>query len=325
MPDFADAAAAEAAPSNGAGAIPFAAPLGCPLCQRALSQTGDGIHCPPCERRDCPREFAMRDGFPDLVVGERFEDDTSDELLESEERNTAHTMRQYWLPRFRTATRSVDSPSVLSLGCGAGLEVDLLREAGFNAVGIDNGNRTRVWRRRSARDALVMANGMHLPFPDATFDIAFCGCVFPHVGVIGDTFRTAPDYWRQRLAVAGEMARVVKPGGSIFVSSPNRLFPIDLFHGRKVGSYRTPVNPPWRRFLLSAGDYRRLFLEAGCQGPAQAQSIRGYWGFCRSRGEWLGALLSIPVRGLFFLGSNALTPFLRASPLLPWIVVQIRR
>ncbi len=303
----------------------FAAPLGCPLCQRALEAEAQTLRCPPCERSDCPGSFPIVDGFADLVVGDRFEDETGDELLESEERNTRHTMLHYWLPRFRQATQGAAQPAVLSLGCGAGLEVELLREAGFNAVGIDNGNRARAWTRRSCPEALCMANGERLPFPDATFDIAFCGCVFPHVGVVGDSFKVRPDYWRRRLAVAKEMTRVVKPGGRIFVSSPNRLFPVDLFHGRKVGSYRTPLNPPWRRFLLSAGDYRRLFLEAGCAGPARALSIKNYWGFCRSKQELVGRLLSLPVRGLFLLGSNPLTPFLRSSPLLPWIVVEIER
>lgn len=127
----------------------------------------------------------------------------------------------------------------------------MLRDAGFDAVGIDNGNRTRVWSRRTHKNALLMANGMHLPFDDETFDVAFCGCVFPHVGVVGDSFKVSDRYWQDRLAVASEMTRVVKRGGSIFVSSPNRLFPVDLFHGRPIGSYKPPINPPWRPFLLS--------------------------------------------------------------------------
>jgi len=290
-----------------------------------MACAADELTCPPCDEAECPKSFRFENGFPDLIVGDRFEDETDDVLLKSEERNTTHTVQNFWTPAFRARAQGIESPHVLALGCGAGLEVDLLRQAGFNAVGIDNGNRTRAWARRDARDALAMANGMHLPFQDGTFDIAFCGCVFPHVGVMGDSFRTKPDYWRDRLAVAKEMTRVVKPGGAIYLSSPNRLFPVDLFHGRKVGSYRTPFNPPWRKFLLSAGDYRRLFHEAGCAGPSRALSIKHYWGFCRSKREWKGRALSIPVRGLFFLGSNPFTPFFRGSPLLPWIVVRIER
>ncbi len=307
--------------------IDFPVRVGCPLCRCDLHVESNRILCDPsCERSDCPRAFDLEDGFPNLIIGERFEDDSSDELLGGEENNSTYTVNNYWVPRFsEVRTASGQKLRVLSLGCGAGMEIDMLRDAGFDAVGIDNGNRTRVWSRRTHKNALLMANGMHLPFDDETFDVAFCGCVFPHVGVVGDSFKVSDRYWQNRLAVASEMTRVVKRGGSIFVSSPNRLFPVDLFHGRPIGSYKPPINPPWRPFLLSRRDYARLFKEAGCQGPAKAMSIKGYWGFCRTKTSLLGRLMSVPVKALFALGSPAATSFLRSSPLLPWIVVRITR
>jgi SAM-dependent methyltransferase len=147
--------------------------------------------------------------------------------------------------------------------------------------------------------------------------------VFPHVGVVGDSATPSPTCWQDRLAVAREMARVVRPGGHIVVSSPNRWFPLDLFHGRAIGSLRTPVNPPWRRFLLSAGDYRSLFLAAGCSAPAVPLSVANYWGFCRSNGTWLGRLAALPVKALLRIGSRGATRTLRGSPLVPWIVMLI--
>jgi len=307
--------------ADGSTADIFPVPVGCPLCKSAMLAAGQDITCSPCEKT-----FGHSMGFPDLIIGDRFDDDSSDELLCNEEQNTIHTIENYWLPKFTSLVPNKDTPSkILSLGCGAGMEIDQLRDSGFNAVGIDNGNRTRVWTRRSHKDALFMANGMHLPFEDNTFDAAFCGCVFPHVGVQGDTFKVRDDYWEQRLNVAREMTRVVRPGGTIIVSSPNRLFPLDLFHGRAIGTYKTPINPPWRKFLLSKGDYARLFREAGCTGPANAESIKGYWGFCRTKNSLKGRLVSLPVKAMFSLGSNGLTPFLRASPLLPWIVVRITK
>jgi len=300
--------------------------LCCPMCAKRLEPGRAGVSCPPCDRTECPKGFPAKDGFLDLIVGARFEDESSDTLLESEVRNSLNTVTNYWIPKFRkTSAHLSGRAKILSLGCGAGMEVDALRDAGFDAVGIDNGNRARVWKDRTHPGALVMANGMHLPFADGTFDIAFCGCVFPHVGVEGDSFKVTSRCYEDRLAIAKEMARVVKPGGAIFLSSPNRWFPLDLFHGREIGSYRTPFNPPWRRFLLSRGDYARLFLEAGCKGPVRAQSIKDYWGFCRTRTSLKGRILSIPVRALFSLASNEITPFFRASFLLPWIVVRVDR
>jgi len=302
-----------------------AAPVGCPLCRKKLSVVDRAICCPACERTDCPREFRFTGGFPDLIVGERFEDQLSDAQIDNEEINTQHTVRNYWLPLFRRVAGGIERPKVLALGCGAGAEVDLLRQSGFDCVGIDNGNRTRAWAQREAPDALVLANAMSLPFPDGYFDIAFCGCVFPHVGVVDDSSHVSEKSWEDRLAVAREMTRVVKPGGHIFVSSPNRWFPFDLFHGRKSGSFRTPFNPPWSRFLLAASDYRRILLEAGCAGPARAISIRNYWGFGQMKKSLLGRLASVPVKALLFLGSNAVTRMFRTSALVPWIVIGIRK
>lgn len=300
--------------------------LCCPVCRRRLAKGDKEVLCPPCDRTDCPKRFGEQGGFPDLIVGARFEDESSDELLEGEERNSRHTINNYWIPKFKELTSHLQGrPKILALGCGAGMEVDALCDAGFDCVGIDNGNRTRVWERRTHPGSLVMANGMHLPFEDGVFDIAFCGCVFPHVGVEGDSFKVTPHCYQDRLAIAREMTRVVKPGGAIFLSSPNRWFPLDLFHGRAIGSYKTPLNPPWRRFLLSRSDYAKLFLEAGCKGPVKAESIKGYWGFCRTRNTLAGAILSMPVRALFWLASNPVTPFFRASCLLPWIVVKAQR
>jgi len=303
----------------------FGAPLCCPFCRQDLAINDGRIFCPPCGREDCPREFALTSGFPDLVVGTRFDDDTDDELLASEERNSEFTVSNFWTPLFRAWTSPGQQLRILAVGCGAGVEVDQLREAGFDCIGIDNGNRTRSWLARRSVHSLAMANAKHMPFPEGYFDVAFCGCVFPHVGVVGDSSTPSSSCWEDRLAVAREMARMVKPGGHIVVSSPNRWFPLDLFHGRSIGSYRTPLNLPWHRFLLSASDYRRLFLAAGCAEPAIALSINNYWGFCRTSQTWKGRLFALPVRALLHIGSHAAMRMLRTSFLVPWIVMLVRR
>ena len=79
------------------------------------------------------------------------------------------------------------------------------------------------------------------------------------------------------------------------VSSPNRLFLFDIFHGRSPGSYQPRPNWPRDPFLLSVADYRKLFREAGCS-TAQAQPVEGYWGFIRSKHSLKGILLGLPVR-----------------------------
>jgi SAM-dependent methyltransferase len=171
---------------------------------------------------------------------------------------------------------------------------------------------------------LVLANGGHLPFANETFDAIYCGCVFPHVGVIGDSQTVAPGYRDARLALAREVTRVMKPSGAIFAASPNRLFPFDIFHGRKAGQYRPLRNDRKNPFLLSVADYTDLFLEAGC-AYIRPLSIAGYWGFIRSRRSLKGYLLGLPVRAWFWaISTKAATPFYGSS-LSPWIVVRARK
>jgi len=256
-----------------------------------------------------------------LIIGERFEDEMSCGQLCYEEEANSDTTLNYWLPLFQRLWPEPDRPPrLLSVGCGSGLDVDLLSEHGFDVMGIDPGNRSCLWRQRKQQSRLLLANGMHMPFADNSFDAAFCGCVFPHVGVIGDSNQVREDVFQQRTELAREMVRVLRPGGRIIVSSPNRWFPLDLFHGREPGDYLPRLNPLWSRFLLSRGDYARLFEAAGA-GRVRSLPVERYWGFVGSRHSLKGRLLSLPVRFLFWLVSRPAMSWLRGSPVNPWIIV----
>ena len=297
--------------------ITTAVPVVCPLCHaQDLRCSGDEISCPECGARfHCSEEFA------DLVIGDRFSDETSDAMLCYEEESNEDTTLNYWVPLFRKLWPNPQTPpKLLSVGCGIGLEIDILRQHGFDSMGIDPGNRSKSWRIRQEKDRLVLANGMKLPFDDNSFDATFCGCVYPHVGVIGDSNITRESYHADRLSLAQEMIRVLKPGGYIIVSSPNRLFPLDIFHGREPGEYIPRLNPPWSHFLLSVGDYRNLFQAAGAS-RVRTLPVNNYWGFVGSRGSLKGTLLSMPIRLVFSLVSLPFLAFLRGSPINPWIVV----
>ena len=288
--------------------------------QSALNSTLSGYACVGCSRR-----YPMTGGYPDLIIGERFDDASDETLLRYEERSNEDLTRGYWQPLFRRLFADQQrEPRLLSVGCGTGVDVDLLRQQGYDSVGIDCGNRTSVWPRRDHDDRLVLANGKHLPFEDNRFDAAFCGCVFPHVGVVGDSNITAPDVDEQRLALACEMVRVLRPGGYVIVSSPNRRFLFDIFHGRTPGSYTPRFNPPGSRFLLSVADYERLFRRAGT-GPATALPVENYWGFIRSKHSLKGMVFGMPVRFIFWLVSRPGLAALRGSPVNPWLVVMLQK
>lgn len=304
----------------------FPVPLVCPVCRGALRLEADALKCARCQRG-----YTFCNGFADLIHGGRFDDPTGEEQLRYEEECNFDTTRNYLLPLFARwwprASESVDGPQpprLLSLGCGTGIDIDVLTDSGYDAVGIDCGNRTNAWTKRRHARRLLLANGKHLPFADGSFDGIFCGCVFPHVGVVGDSFDLTPHYAEDRLELAREMARVLKPGGKILVSSPNRRFPCDIFHGRSGGGYKPRPYNPSDPFLLSIADYRRIFREAGCAN-VQPLPVDGYWGFIRSKHNVKGYLLALPVRFLFWLASRTHFRFLHASPLNPWLVVLIEK
>lgn len=299
--------------------------LVCPVCRGPLRFASD-IHC-----LNCGKQYAYENGFPDLIVGGRFEDEDDAERTAYEENCNEYTARNYLLPSFqrlftriRRTSATVERPRLLSLGCGTGKDVDLLNESGFEVFGIDCGNRCNVWPHRVHADRLYLANGKHLPFEDRSFDLVYCGCVFPHIGVDGDSTRVLPEYFEERLAIAREMTRVLRPGGHILVSSPNRWFPLDIFHGRTPENPYPRLNPPTNPFLLSSGDYRRLFGRAGCN-DFQLLPVTGYWGFIRMKQRWKGRLLSIPVETVFEAVSWRPLSFLRGSVVNPWLVMLARK
>ena len=293
----------------------------CPLCYATRWGAAAGsIVCGACGT-----PFPHDGHTADLTIGPAFDDGTSDDAMCGDEASNRETVLGYWVPLFRSVWPDPQQPpSILSVGCGVGVDVDTLQEHGFDSMGVDCGSRTRAWTRRTHRDRLVRANGLKLPFADGTFDATFCGCVYPHVGVVGDTTRPAATHGEDRLALAREMVRVLKPGGRIFVSGANRLCPLDLFHGRAPGEYVPRLNPPWTRFLLSAGDYRRLFAAAGADG-ARTLAVRGYWGFVTSRRTVKGRMFSLPVRFAFRVLSYRALARLRGSFVDPWIVVTARK
>jgi SAM-dependent methyltransferase len=297
---------------------PPALRLVCPVCRGELTVSSETLNCAACGAA-----FPYLNGFPDLTVGARFEDEPDADRSAYEERANEHTARAYLAPAFRRLFPN-QSPRVLSVGCGNGIDVDVLAADQFQAAGVDCGNRTAAWPGRRFPERLVLANGMHLPFEDAWFDVAYCGCVFPHVGTVGDSNHVAPDCQELRLKLAREMTRVVKPGGYILVSSPNRWCPVDIFHGRTPAHPLPRLNPPGSRFLLSPADYRQLFGAAGCDW-FRLLPVTDYWGFV-NRGETRkGRALVWPVQQAFRLAAWEPLRILRGAPFSPWLVMLIRK
>lgn len=307
----------------------FEGPLGdeielvCPESRCRLEPSENGFRALG-ENEVAAREWVMENGFPDLVLGGRFDDDTDEQCRCYEISSNEYSTEHFWIPLFQRHFRDQlargERPRLLSVGCGIGVEVDMLCEAGFACYGIDNGNRTKDWPKRGHSQGLLLANAMHMPFHDGTFDAVFCGCVFPHVGVVGDSNKTSDRYLEDRQKLADEMVRVTKPNGLVVACSPNRRCPVDIFHGRDAGSYLPRLNPPGSRFLLSIGDYKKMFETAGCR-TVKSLPVEGFWGFVTMNQSLKGKLLSAPIKAAFRLASKESFRFLRPTPIVPWVAV----
>jgi len=298
----------------------FTVQIVCPQCKGQLHSIPHALTC-----ESCKSEFPFEGDYPDLIVGQRYNDDTPEDEIRGEDDGNRATAKRYWIPLFKELWgKRPGAPTVLSLGCGVGSDVDQLCAAGFRAVGIDNGKRAAAWTEQRNRPAFFRANGQYMPFEDETFDFVYCGCVFPHVGVQGMTYNVTEDYYKQRLALAKEMVRVVKKGGRIISCNPNRNFPFDIFHGHRGGKFTARRTPRSNPLLLSARDYERLFGDAGCR-KFETLPVDNYWGFTGSSRTLKGTILTLPVRFIFWLVSRPQLQFMRASMFNPWLIMMMKK
>ena len=134
----------------------------------------------------------------------------------------SRTRRYMMVRRFREVLERADlapGQRVLDLGCGWGFGTLWARDSGAFATGIDLGLDQLRWARAALDPAhgfgLAQANAAALPFRSGTFDRAISVEMMEHV------FR--PD----RPRVLAEIARVLKPGARLALSTPNPASPIE--------------------------------------------------------------------------------------------------
>ncbi len=102
------------------------------------------------------------------------------------------------------------------------------------------------------------ADGLHLPFASAAFDLCISLGVFEHVGCTGPGMALPkPGMDSERKQFAQEILRVLKPGGHALITCPNKYLPLDFWHGMNRYGFR--VHAPWERWTPSVRDVRRAF------------------------------------------------------------------
>lgn len=119
----------------------------------------------------------------------------------------------------RDPRRSGVELDVLDVGCGAGTQSRFWNENGHRYQGLDiNEPLIRLANRRAAEQALrarfEVGTATALPFADGSFDVCLVPELLEHV-----------EDWRSCLE---ESIRVLRPGGVVFVSTSNRLCPVQV-------------------------------------------------------------------------------------------------
>lgn len=297
----------------------------CPHCRSELAPRGPALHCDGCSAR-----FDVTGGIANLQVERGFDDDDHIERWACEECTGTHMIEHYMVPLLRRLhpERAPGTLSMLSIGCGVGIDVEQLQAHGYRCHGIDVGNRAKTWARRADPRWFTRAAVQRMPFRTGQFDFAFLNCVLPHVGVVGDTQQVAPDWQQQRALAVAETIRVVRPGGHILLSNPNRLCPLDLFHRRDERSHMPRLHGPAEPFLQSFDDLRGAFVRDGGCRSAVTLPPANFWGFSptsKSSRYAVGRVLQASVKAYFAaLSVRALAP-LRTTALNPWLVVLVAR
>jgi SAM-dependent methyltransferase len=154
-------------------------------------------------------------------------------------------VENYWFRRHQVVYQRLAGRcagrEVLEAGCGKGYGADLIAGVARRVVAVDYDEAAVAHvRARYPRVDVMRANLAELPLPDASVDIVVNFQVIEHL-------------WDQAQFVA-ECARVLRPGGVLMVSTPNRI--------TFSPGCDTPINPFHTR-ELNAVELTELLVEAG--------------------------------------------------------------
>jgi SAM-dependent methyltransferase len=136
---------------------------------------------------------------------------------------------------------------ILDIGAGEGLETSLLKQLGYNPMGIISGEHNKRWAKKHYPDTEFIDCDMHdLPFPIDTFDAIFTNQVFEHA--------YAPFIFLL------ECYSVLKPGGLFYVCTPK-------FEERQSPNNPSTIEAQWishhHPSVFPPNVYRQLFEKTG--------------------------------------------------------------
>lgn len=221
---------------------------------------------------------------------------------------------------------------VLDVGCGNGYGVERWLARGHRTVGVDRSlYRLGRWAAERATEGaerrLVVGDAAALPFREGAFGLVVSSGMIEHVGVSETsapyTVRPHPDRDLLRRAVIAELGRILAAGGTLVVDCPNGAFPVDFWHGDRIGAFR--VHPVPDALLPTHADLLRWGAEADLTPRIEPLGRR--LRFRQVRRRWWGRLLA-PLAALFLRALDRVVSTRLGRPLArlyPYVVVSYRR
>ena len=256
-------------------------------------------------------------------------------LLEDEVIGVRHRMQHFYLPLFHEFCRVHQlHPArvrVLDCGCGNGVSVECLRQAGFWACGIDAWElRCEQWKvlPRLWGSFFCQAEATRLPFADACFDMVFSCGLLEHIGVTewaDPRYHVVPraDQAELRRQFVVECLRVLRNPGALYIDHPNGAFPVDFWHNDNRG--RPRFHRTSEKFLPTFNEVVRLAHAADLTCRVEALSPADHFTFRRASRRWYGALFKGPLQLYFKLLRYHPFSYLATSALNPYLVLRITR
>ncbi len=302
----------------------------CPRCHDPLLDLEEKLICRRCHAQYRTNQY----GFQDFILDQRIYaiDSTTEEYAQDQACDGYRIYEDYLKPFLLQESFQ----RVLDVGCGVGRGISQLLKEGYDAYGIDLPNLARFWAQVGNDPAhFFCCDSVSLPFPGDFFEVIYSTGVIEHIGTEDGNSTLADDYREKRRQFAAELLRVLKPGGRLLISCPNKSFPIDIQHG--PGDDRRCQQAKFRNFLfqhaglnlhrvwgsyhlLSYGETRQLFCDLGGARSFEPLPLRSYFGFGRFKSGFLKPFISLAE---FYV--NHLPAVLRPTFLNPYMLVQIRK
>ena len=173
-------------------------------------------------------------------------------MIEAEERLRNDPSSELWgehRARYRFAAQFATRQRVLDVACGSGFGLQMLGEAGGVPVGVDLDADALVSARLLDRRArIARADATRLPLGDRSLDLVTSFETIEHVADASGLVR--------------ELRRVLRRGGRLILSTPNRAF----------GPRERHTGNPFHVREFTAAELRQLLLE--------------FFGYVRLYGQW---------------------------------------